>query len=239
MKCVAVDDEPLALDLIEDYIGKVRGLELVGAFDNPMLAYDFLKKNDVDLIFLDIQMDVLTGIQLLNILKKKPLVIFATAFDKYALQGYELDAVDYLLKPFSFERFLRAYEKALERFEFQRGNSTETHTCDSAVKSVSSCLFVKSEHQIHRIEIDDILYIEGMGDYLKIVTLGTKIMVLHNFKYMESALPKTKFYRVHKSYIVSLEKIQKIEKNNIHINGAVIPISEKYKSQFFDALNVV
>lgn len=238
MKCIIIDDEPLALELIEEYIRKVRGLELLKSFDNPLDAFDFLKSNEVDLMFLDIQMDDLTGIQLLNILKNRPLVIFTTAFDKYAIQGFELDVVDFLLKPFSFDRFLKAYYKALDRFERREKPATIIKEGDSLEKK-DKCLFIKSEHKIHKIEIDDILFIEGMGDYLKIVTPTAKIMVLHNFKYMETALPRHLFHRVHKSYIVAIEKITKIERNTIHIGEFQIPISEKYKIRFFEALNVV
>lgn len=239
INCIAIDDEPLALDIIRDYASKVSFLNLIETFDSALESLDFLKQNQIDLLFLDIQMDDLTGIQLLNVIKQKPLVIFTTAYDKFAIQGYELDALDYLLKPISFERFLRAVDKAYDRLQPRivntvvaqdppKGNSTPGNNDDF--------FFVKTEFHLEKVKFADILYIEGMGDYLLIQTQAGRIMTLQNFKKIEDVLPRGCFQRVHKSYIVALNKINKIERNRIYINQKIIPISDTYKKSFYDVL---
>lgn len=239
--CIAIDDEPLALDIIRDYAHKVPFLNLVNTFDNALESLDFLKHHKVDLLLLDIQMDDLTGIQLLNVLKQKPMVIFTTAYDKFAIQGYELDAIDYLLKPISFERFLRAVDKAYDRLapRFEpvvieplpvKNQNNSGHTTND------DYFFVKTEFHLEKVKFSDILFIEGMGDYLLIQTLAGRIMTLQNFKKIEEVLPQGLFQRVHKSYIVAMDKIQKIERNRIYINQKIIPISDTYKKSFYDVL---
>jgi two-component system, LytTR family, response regulator len=235
IKCVAVDDEPLALDIIKDYAGKIPFLELTGAFDNALESIDFIKKNKIDLLFLDIQMDDLTGIQLLKVLNPKPNVIFTTAYDSYALQGFELDAVDYLLKPISFERFLKAVNKVYEKLNVD-SKSEVKHVEHTEYTPGDDYFFVKTEFRLEKVCFSDILYIEGMGDYLKIVMPNKRLMTLQNFKKMEEMLPHNRFYRVHKSYIVALEKIENIERNRIKIGDMLIPISDTYKKPFFDFL---
>jgi DNA-binding LytR/AlgR family response regulator len=180
-------------------------------------------------------MEELTGIQLLNILKQKPLVIFTTAYDTYALQGFELDVVDYLLKPISFERFLKAVDKVYEKIQLSALVKTEALNTRAA-SPTEDYFFVKTEFRFEKIDFSEILYIEGMGDYLRIFTRTKKIMTLQNFKKMEEMLPPNNFCRVHKSYIVALDKIDSIERNRIKIGDRIIPISESYKKTFFDFL---
>ncbi|HEX3007651.1 MAG TPA: LytTR family DNA-binding domain-containing protein [Bacteroidales bacterium] len=235
--CIAIDDEPLALDIIKDYALKVPFLNLIQTFDNALESLDFLKQQRVDLLFLDIQMDDLTGIQLLNVIKQKPLVIFTTAYDKFAIQGYELDALDYLLKPISFERFLRAVDKAYDRLASRHENSMDNSPAKPANTANDDYIFVKTEFHLEKVRFSDILFIEGMGDYLLIQTPTSKIMTLQNFRKIEEVLPDGRFERVHKSYIVALDKIDRIERNRIYINQKIIPISDTYRKTFFDALD--
>lgn len=238
--CIAIDDEPLALDIIRDYALKVPFLNLVQTFDNALEALDYLKQHRVDLLLLDIQMDDLTGIQLLNVIKQKPLVVFTTAYDKFAVQGYELDALDYLLKPISFERFLRAVDKAYDRLMPRMDLTSSEQGVKNHTPNVQhhgdDYFFVKTEFHLEKVKFSDILFIEGMGDYLLIQTTAGRIMTLQNFKKIEEVLPQGQFQRVHKSYIVALDKIQKIERNRIYINQKIIPISDTYKKLFYEVL---
>lgn len=235
ISCIAIDDEPLALDIIRDYTTKIPYLNLLATFDNAIESIDFLKSNTVDLLFLDIQMDELTGIQLLNILKIKPLVIFTTAYDSYAVQGYELDAVDYLLKPISFERFMKAVEKVYERMNKKDEPAPVTASGTSSMRG-DDYFFVKTEFRLERLRFSEVLYIEGMGDYLMIHTPDKKIMTLQNFKKVEELLPENDFCRVHKSYLVAMDKIECIERNRIKIGNALIPVSDSYKKVFYDLI---
>lgn len=234
--CIAIDDEPLALDIIRDYSGKVSFLNLIRTFDNALESLEFLKHNKVDLLLLDIQMDDLTGIQLLNVIKQKPLVIFTTAYDKFAIQGYELDALDYLLKPISFERFLKAIDKAYDRLQSKSDLRIQEIPIKNQAPAGDDYFFVKTEFHLEKVRFSDILFIEGMGDYLLIQTHAGRIMTLQNFKKIEDVLPQSMFFRVHKSYIVALDKINKIERNRIYINQKIIPISDTYKKSFYDVL---
>jgi len=236
ISCVAIDDEPLALDIIRNYTQKVPFLDLVASFDNAIESIEYLKNNKVDLLFLDIQMDELTGIQLLNILKEKPLVIFTTAYDSYAVKGYELDAMDYLLKPISFERFMKASEKVYDKLRPKQESKSTTNEIAVSHDRGEEYFFVKTEFHLERLWFSDILYIEGMGDYLMIHTPSKKIMTLQNFKKAEEILPERNFCRVHKSYMVALDKIESIERNRIKIGTALIPISDSYKKIFFDLI---
>lgn len=239
IKCIAVDDEPLALDIMEDYISKVPFLQLLKTFTNAMECLDYLKNNTVDLLFLDIQMEELSGIQLLKVLKTKPEVIFTTAYDSFAIEGYELDVADYLLKPISFERFVRAADKIYDKLSGPHGRlasrpNTEEETSHN---TKGDYFFVKTEFRLQKVNFDDILYIEGMGDYLRIHCRHEKIMTLQNFKNMESMLPENDFLRVHRSFIIALDKIESIERNRIKIMNELIPIGENYKTAFLTMLN--
>ena len=221
--CIIVEDEPLALERTKSYLQKTSYLNLIGEFNNGIDALGFMKINQVDLIFLDIEMDDLTGIELLQTLVNPPKVIITTAYENYALKGYELNVTDYLLKPFSFERFLLAVEKTYENL---RNKSIDD----------KDYLFVKTEYRMEKVSFDDILYIEGMGDYRNVQTTNKKILTLQTFGELEKYLPKDKFCRVHKSYLVSIGQIEFVERNRIKIGEKRIPISETYKNVFFELI---
>ncbi|MCR6640385.1 MAG: LytTR family DNA-binding domain-containing protein [Sporocytophaga sp.] len=228
IRCIAIDDEPLALDIIENYISKLPDLKLEGRYTNPLEALEVLNKNTVDLLFLDIQMSELSGIQLLKALPSPPVVIFTTAYQKYALEGYELDVADYLLKPIPFERFLKAVNKVKDLLSLQRNTAEQNPLKDY--------IFVKSDYQLVKINLDDIIYIEGLKDYVKIFA-GTKPIFAHqNMKSIESKLTND-FLRIHKSYIISLKKIESVQKNLVRIAGLELPVGEMYKEQLFKIIN--
>lgn len=231
INCIAIDDEPLALDIIKDYAKRVPFLNLMATFDNAVDCMSYLKSNNVDLMFLDIQMEELTGIQLLSALKEKPQVIFTTAYDQFALKGYELDVLDYLLKPISFERFLKSADKAYDKL-MAKPEGKPVVTEITPQKTIDYC-FVKSEFHLEKVNFSEVLYIEGMGDYLMIHTPTRKIMTLQSFKKAEETFPSENFCRVHKSYIVAIDKIESIERNRIKIGNMLIPVSDSYKKDFF------
>lgn len=230
MTCLAVDDEPLALDLLEDNIQKIPSLKLLKKCSNALEANDFIQHQSVDLLLLDIQMPGLSGIQFLQGLSKMPpMVIFITAYEKYALDGYNLDVVDYLLKPVSFERFLKAINKAQDKF-----NTRIVHGTPS-----EDFLFVNSEYNLIRIDFNDIAYIEGLRDYVKIFLLSAQrpIITRLSMKSLEEKLPAKTFVRVHKSFIVSMNKITSIRKGRISILKAQIPISEHFKDNIYNLID--
>lgn len=232
LKTIAIDDEPLALRLVSDYVSKTPFLELVGAFDNPIDAIEFLSTNSADLIFVDIQMPDLTGIEFTRSLEDAPKIVFTTAYEKYALEGFKLNATDYLLKPFSYEEFLKAAGKARKQVELEI-NSLPT------VEANSQFLFLKSEYKIRRINFNDILYIEGLKDYIKVYTTSDDkpILSLNSIKSLEQKLPEEKFMRVHRSYIVNLDKIDTIERSRIIFGKIYIPVSDQYKDKFQEYLD--
>lgn len=229
INCIAIDDEPLALEKMSKFINKVPYLELLGTFDNALEALQFLKQVKIDLLFLDIQMDELTGIQLLESLDEKPHVILTTAYDQYALKGYELSVSDYLLKPISFQRFLKAVERVHQKISAQKKVASIPQ---KEKKQVQEYILVRSEYRLQKIWLDDILYIEGMKDYSRIFTTKIKLMTLQNLKKIEESLETPPFLRVHKSYIISLNKIESIGKNDLVIAGTTIPVGGLYKSTF-------
>jgi DNA-binding LytR/AlgR family response regulator len=235
INCVAIDDEPLALDIIKDYCKKISYLNLLKTFTSPLDSIEYLKSNNVHLLFLDIQMEQLTGIQLLNVIKSKPLVIFTTAYDSFAVMGYELDAVDYLLKPISFERFIKATSKAYEKLQPGKENIVDK-TLIVSEKIKHDYFFIKTDSKIQKINFNDVLFVEGQADYLRLVTEKERFMILMNFKTIEDLLPKDDFVRVHKSYIVAIAKIEYIERNHIKIQDDLIPISEGYRTHFFKTI---
>src|SRR5665811_783525 len=224
---IALDDEPLALQLVTGYIEKTPGLKLIGKFDNPLDAAEFLADNRVDLIFIDIQMPDLSGIEFTRLIEKGPKVIFTTAFEKYALEGYKLEIVDYLLKPFSYEEFLAAVQKVQKLLRLEQ-------KMPARVDVNNEFLFLKSEYKIKRINFNDILYIEGLKDYVKVYLHNSvkPILSLASLKLLESKLPENKFMRVHRSFIVNLEKIDTIERSRIVFGKEYIPVSEQYKVKF-------
>jgi DNA-binding LytR/AlgR family response regulator len=236
MRCIAVDDEPLALDVIQDYIERVPFLEFKARFLTALEAINFLKENDVDLVCLDIQMDDLTGIQMLKLLPVRPQVIFTTAYSSYALQGYELDVTDYLLKPIAFDRFLMAANKAYERWKLKAAHSSNSQDEMLIHNPRNAYFFIKTEYRLQKVNYSDILYIEGQGDYLKIITQKENIMTLQTFKRIEQILPDDNFVRIHRSYIIALDKIDSIERNRVKTGGELLPISDSYKDAFFEVL---
>jgi two-component system LytT family response regulator len=238
LKCIAVDDEPLALDIIEDYVSKVPFLELVKRTENAIEALQLVQAGGIDLVFLDIQMPELTGIQFLKIANNKASYILTTAYSQYALESYDLNVSDYLLKPIAFDRFYKAVEKVHNSMKSVEPVPVAQPIPVSAPFSASNhnvqdFIFVKTEHKIQKIQLDDILYIEGLKDYISIFTKAERVITLQNMKKMEETLPKGQFVRVHKSYIISLDKIESIERSRISINGKVIPIGDTYRDEFF------
>jgi DNA-binding LytR/AlgR family response regulator len=233
INCIAIDDEPLALDIIRDYCSKIPFLNLIRTFDNAMDSIEFIRSNKLDLLFLDIQMEELTGIQLLHALKQRPYVIFTTAYDTYAIQGFELDIIDYLLKPISFERFVKSVDKVYEKMQTDLMLQVKPEAI-TALPSEDAYFFVKTETRMEKVRYADVLYIEGMGDYWRIITPGKRIMTLLNYKKLEEMLPPRQFIRVHKSFIVAIDKIDSIERNRIKIADRLIPVSETFRKTFFD-----
>ena len=231
LTCLIADDEPMALDLIESYVTKTPFLELKGRCNNGFEVLDLLaKEEDIDLLFLDIQMPGLNGLELSKTLRKKNRVIFTTAFDKYALAGFKVEALDYLLKPFDYNEFLTAANRALEWFTLQRGSNNNKPTISN------DYMFVKADYKQIRIDYDDILYFEGLKDYIKI-WLKSKprpILTLMSLKTLEENLPADRFMRVHRSYIISLNEIKSIERNSVMINNQCIVIADKYKDDFYE-----
>ncbi|QGY43162.1 response regulator [Maribellus comscasis] len=218
--CIIIEDEPLAINKMEGYINRISYLNLTGKFRSAIDAIGFIQENKPHLIFLDIQMEHMTGIQLLETLSQKPKVIITTAYQEYAIKGYDLQVSDYLLKPIQFERFVQACEKSYHEIE-----NTGTKEQDF--------IFVKTEYRLEKINMSSILYIEGMRDYRHIITKDKKIMTLQTFKDIEKALPANQFMRVHNSFIVSVDKIESIEKNRIHIKNKLIPISDSKREEFY------
>lgn len=222
ISCIIIEDEPLALERTKSYVQNIPLLNLVGTFENAVKAFTFLKSNSVDLLFLDINLGELSGIQLLESTKTNYQVIITTAYHEYALKGYELNVTDYLLKPFTFERFVQAVDRVQAN---DKGNSTE-----------KKFIFVKAENRLEKINFDEVLYIEGMRDYRRIHTRSKKIMTLQNFTDLEKEIPKHLICRVHKSYMVSISKIESIERDEIKIGNVQVPISDTYKKEFYKLL---
>ncbi|MEM6765316.1 MAG: LytTR family DNA-binding domain-containing protein [Bacteroidota bacterium] len=222
MRCLVVDDEPLAIEILARFIKKVPFLELVDSFENAVEASTFLQHDKVDLLFLDIQMPDLNGLQLLQSLPEKPLVIFTSAYSQYALESYSLDAVDYLLKPILFERFLKAVNKAQKLKQLDESGS-------DIIGEEKEFIFIKSDTRYFKINYADIQYIEGMRDYVAVHTNGQKILTLMSMTNMLDNLPSADFMRVHKSYIVGLKHISMVQHNRIKIGEKEIPVSNTYK----------
>jgi DNA-binding LytR/AlgR family response regulator len=232
IKCLIIEDEKLAAEKLSGFIEKITVLELVSTFNDGISAINFLKSNTVDLIFLDIEMKDFNGIQFLKALQVKPAVIITSAYEKYAIAGYEFSVVDYLLKPYTLERFLQSVDKAINLKELKE----KAKNYELIASQSNEYIFVKSENRIEKIELDDILFIEGMKDYLRIHTKSRKVMTLQSFSGLLQYLPGNNFIRVHNSYLVSINKIENIERNRIKIGDTLIPISDKYKDSFFRSI---
>lgn len=225
LSCIIIEDEPLALEKTKDFVNKVPFLHLITTFDNALTGLNYLNNNKVDLLFLDINMDELSGIELLESSKINSQVIITTAYQEYALKGYELKITDYLLKPFTFNRFLQAVNKAHENLvQHKSGMQTDF-------------IFVKTENRLEKIMLDEIVYIEGMRDYRRIHAVNKRVMTLQNFSEFEKLIPPSIVCRVHKSYMVALNKIESIERSRIKIADQLIPISDTYKYLFFQLIN--
>ncbi len=227
INCIIVDDEPLALALLGDYIAKIPSLNLVESTSDGLAALAMAKSDKIDLVFLDMQMPELTGLQFMKILQKRCMVIITTAYADYALDGYEHQVIDYLLKPITIERFMIAVEKAQQQFY---GLIHKQETDSPAITPLAEHIFVKTEYRIVKINLSDIYYLEGARDYVIIHTVAEQIITLQSMKSLEESLPANLFVRVHKSYIIALSKINYIERSRISINKQLIPISDTYKS---------
>ncbi len=221
INCIVVEDEPLALERMTGYIKKIQALHIVATFDNATDAFNFLQSNTPDLIFLDINLGERSGIQLLESIRIKSNIIITTAYPDFALKGYDLNVTDYLLKPFSFERFLQAADKVQQNIALQQ------------TPSVADCFFIKTSNRLEKIFFNDVLFIEGMRDYRKIHTIHKKIMTLQTFTELEQQIPASLICRVHKSYMVAINKIDSLEKDRIYIQNTMIPVSETYKQHLF------
>jgi two-component system, LytTR family, response regulator len=231
ISCIAIEDEPLALSKLVGFIEKVPELKLAHTFDNALEAIGWLKENSADLIFLDIRMEQLTGIEFLEATGVTSRIIIITAYDQYAVKGFELNVSDYVLKPYSFQRFLQAVSRVMDYYSQKQNPKQPADTAGDFT-------FVKTEYRLERVDLGSILYIEGMKDYLRIVCTDKKIMTLQSFSKLEDCLPAKNFCRVHKSFIVALDKIKSIERGVIIIADQRIPLSNTYKESFYSKIQV-
>src|SRR5574344_227283 len=254
LTCAVIDDEPLALELMESYVRKTPFLELEGAFGSGSSAYEALQAAPVDLIFCDIQMPGLNGMELSRMLPKETRIIFTTTFSDFAIEGFRVNAVDYLMKTISYKDFLEAAQKALDYFNLKREAAAAGEKASGAMGREAAeesgaaagsgaeaevrSIFVKTEYRLQQIDLDSILYIEGMKDYVRLVTgPGDPVISLMNMKGLYAQLPRKDFFRVHKSYSVRLDKIKTIERDRIVFGNQYIPISENCHDEFFEALS--
>ena len=234
IRCIIIEDEKLAAEKLESYIEKISVLELVSVFQDGVSALNYLKSNTADLVFLDIEMKDFNGIQFLNATQVKPAIIITSAYEKYALTGYEFSVVDYLLKPYTLERFLQSVDKAINL----KALKEKAKNYELIATQSNEYIFIKSENRIEKVVLDNILFIEGMKDYLRIHTVTKKIMTLQSFNGILEHLPESNFIRVHNSYVVAINKIENIEHNRIKIGENLIPVSDKYKESFFKRIKV-
>lgn len=220
LTCIAIDDEPLALDIIRNYVNRTSQLKLLQVFENAVSGGEYIRQNNVDLVFLDIHMPDISGLDLVRSLETKPIIIFTTAYKKFAYDGYELDAIDYLLKPISIERFQKAVNKAVEYYQYLYAPK----------ERAEEAVFIYSEYRLVKVLLQDIEYIESLEDYIKIVqSNGDSIMTLMPLKKMMEKLPSTSFHRIHRSYIVAANKVNSILKKKVTLqSGKEIPISDSY-----------
>jgi DNA-binding LytR/AlgR family response regulator len=223
MKSIAIDDEPLALEVIKSHASKVPFLELKATFTDAFKALEYLQKEHIDLVFLDIKMPDISGIDFYNSLSRKPLLIFTTAYSEHAVTSFEMDAVDYLLKPFSLSRFIKSCNKAFELFNFRNTASTSDH------------LYVKTGYEQVKVMYDDILYLEAAGNYVTFVLKDKNILSRSTFSEVVNLLPAEKFIRIHRSYIVALNKIDKADRQQVMINDKIIPVGEAYAQNIIAA----
>jgi len=234
MKCIIVEDEPLAKELLARYVNNVSSLQLAGEFSTALDGLTFLQQNEVDVIFLDIQMPQLSGIEFAKALRNPPYIIFTTAFSEYAVQGFDLDAIDYLLKPIQFERFLKAVNKLFQQsgMKLQQQGSVE-----NVSEKNQSYLYFRVDRKMVKVMLDEILYVEGMGNYVKIVTTTDSIITKNTITAMEAMLARNTFLRIHKSFIVSMKKIKSFDGELIQIGSSELPIGKLYKNSVLNTLN--
>jgi len=228
VRCLVIEDEPLSQDILSKYIAGISGLELAGVFGDAIVASGFLRKAPVDLIFLDINLPVISGLSFLRSVSRPPLVIFTTAYPEYAVEGFDADAVDYLVKPFSFERFLKAVNKAIDRL---KNSAPGTALPAEQEHESAGSLILRADKKIHRVNYSDILYFEASGDYVKVHTPAHMLLVHTTIKSLEEQLPPRMFIRVHKSFIVPVNRINYLEGTRLNIMGATIPIGLVYREE--------
>ena len=237
MKCIIVDDEPLAIDLLKDYVEKVPYLKLEKCFENPIQGLRYLQENKVDLVFLDVELPYVSGIEFVKCMYSKPQIIFTTAYEKYALAGFDLEITDYLVKPLAFDRFLKAVNKA---YTLHRINHDVSEKVIPPVKdSQPDFIMVKTGYNTIKINLNDIMYLEGLKDYIKIHTAEKTILTLNSLKRFQEILPDEEFLRVHRSFIVSLSKIESIQRGRIIIRKNFIPVGDNYKNSFKNRISTV
>ena len=242
MNCIIIDDEPLAINIIKSYCEEIGGLQVVKTFTNPLQSVGLIQTDEVDLVFLDIEMPQITGIEFLKSIDKKPLFIFTTAYPEYAIDGFELNAVDYLVKPIPFPRFVTAINRAKELLSLRKGHHKAGHVSSASGSTTdqNQFIFVKSDYGNVKIKLENITYIQGLKDYLKIHLEVEKkpILTLMNFKDFEAKLSSSNFMRVHRSFIVNIHKIHSVQKTKIVIHDIRIPIGDSYKVAFFSRLGL-
>jgi DNA-binding LytR/AlgR family response regulator len=225
--CLIVDDEQPARLLLEEFVKKIPNLALKGMCKNPLEAMEILQKEQIDIMFLDIQMPELTGVEFIKSLQNKPAVIFTTAYSEYAIEGYQLDVTDYLVKPFSFSRFVKAVNKAVEFIDLKKAALKG----GEPVSAHANYILLHADHKIYKVKIDDILYIEGLKEYVSYFTKEKRIIVLQSLKSIEDSLPKDRFIRIHRSYIVPIDRIKSLDGNQVQIGEKLIPIGRSYKDE--------
>jgi DNA-binding LytR/AlgR family response regulator len=228
MRCIIVDDDKISRELVQDYVADTEGLELLGAFPSAIEANNFLSKNHVDLIFLDVEMPKMTGLELLKSLDEKPLIILITSKEKYAIEAFEYEVLDYLLKPVEYARFVKAFQKAK--------NKLKPMPLDNVTKE---SIFIKVDSELINLPFKEVLWIEALGDYINIITAQRKLVVLSTMKNIEEKLPPTEFVRVHRSYFVRLDRIKKISEDIILVENKLIPVSKSYKKELLQRLNML
>jgi two-component system LytT family response regulator len=233
MRCLIIDDKPLAVDILASYSGKIPFMELIGTTNNPIEGLSMIREQKIDLVFLDIQMPELTGLQFMKILNRQCMIILTTAYAEYALEGFEHDVIDYLLKPIAFERFYKAAEKAYRYLKHGQAGNISTQNNVVQQMPATEFLFVKTENRIQKVNTRDILYIEALQNYISIYTLTGRVMSLQPLKKIEEQLPPGEFVRVHKSYIVSLRHISSVERSRILIGETIIPVGDSYRDAFY------
>jgi two-component system LytT family response regulator len=237
MKCVIIDDEPLAVELLVEFVGRIDSLELVTTFTNAIDAISIINQSQIDLIFLDIEMPHFSGIDFINAIEKKPLIIFTTAYSDYAVEGFNLGAVDYLVKPIPFNRFLKSVLRAQQLFNPK--NLPAANPIGNAPEIEQDFMFVRAEYENVKLNFADILFIEGLKDYVKIYTTDNKYtLTLISLIKLENLLSSKGFSRIHRSYIINIKHVKSIQKNKVLIAEKRIPISESYKTAFFEKINI-